>query len=98
MKLTLVHAPFGHRVFSENLRVVDEEFIRGTAPAARLPTPWADLSQAQVERDLRQAYLGFFLRPRMVLKTAAGARSFTEFARYVRVGTRMLIDHTTDID
>ncbi len=26
MKIALVHCPFGHRIFSENLKVVDEEF------------------------------------------------------------------------
>lgn len=26
MKIALIHCPFGHRVFSENLKVVDEEF------------------------------------------------------------------------
>jgi len=73
------------------------EFIRGDVPEQRLPTPWTDLSQEEVESYMKKAYYGFYFRPRTVLHTALGVRSYGEFARYARVGLRMLFKNTSDI-
>lgn len=55
MKVTLVHAPFGHRAFSENLRVVDEEFIH--APPLVLAYVAAIAERAGHQVDLIDAHI-----------------------------------------
>jgi radical SAM superfamily enzyme YgiQ (UPF0313 family) len=85
------------RIVAETGRDLWAEYVRGTYPEQRLPTPWTTLTQEEVERYLKKAYFGFFFRPGLVARTALGVRSVDELARYVRVGLRMLMGNRSDI-
>lgn len=69
------------------------EFILGKVREERLPTPWTKLSQKETERYTKLAYYWFYFRPRYVLKTILGSRSWGEVRRYVRVGLKMLLNY-----
>jgi hypothetical protein len=62
----------------------------GRRDDSRLPTPWTRLDPGHVDRLVREAYLRFYMRPRIASRTVAGARSLDEALRYVNVGLKML--------
>lgn len=67
------------------------EHVMGRRDDSRLPTPWTRLEPATVDRLVKEAYLRFYLRPRVAARTMMGSRSTGEAARYVSVGLRMLL-------
>ena len=85
------------QIVAETGRDLWAEYVRGTYPEQRLPTPWTTLTQEQVERYLRRAYARFYFRPGLVARTVRGVRSVDELRRYLRVGLRMLYRNTTDV-
>lgn len=66
------------------------EYVRGTVEEQLLPTPWTDLSRAEIERIARRAYLKFYLRPKYVLRMLRRIESPAEFFRYVRVALQLM--------
>ncbi|MCZ7583531.1 MAG: hypothetical protein M5R36_09455 [Deltaproteobacteria bacterium] len=66
------------------------EYLRGNVEEQILPTPWTELSRADIERLTKKAYLSFYLRPRYALKMIARIESLEEFKRYVRVAVQMM--------
>lgn len=74
------------------------EFIRGERGEERLPMPWIDMPQDQLEDELKRAYYAFYFRPGYILRTLSKTRSLDELTRYAKVGLRMLTNHFhTDI-
>ena len=66
------------------------EYVLGQRDDARLSTPWTELSAVEIDGLVREAYLRFYLRPRIALRTLLRSRSGSEAGRYVRVGLEML--------
>lgn len=66
------------------------EYVKGKAPEMRLPAPWTELSPREVEKLTQWAYLKFYTRPRYALKMLSRLRSWSELARYLRVGFKMM--------
>ncbi len=67
-----------------------QDYVAGRRDDSRLPTPWTDLAPETVDGLVREAYLRFYMRPRVMARTLRRSRSTVEAARYVRVGLRML--------
>jgi len=67
------------------------EYIRGTVEEKVLPTPWTDLSRAELEAHARRAYLHFYVRPKYIWKMILRINSFSELMRYVRVFFQLLL-------
>lgn len=67
------------------------EYVRGNVPEQILPTPWTELSRADIERLTKKAYLSFYLRPRYMWKMIVRIESWQEFQRYARVAFQMML-------
>ena len=75
------------------------DFVSFKAGEERLPTPWTNLSQKEVEDLVKWAYYSFYFRPGYLLRIALKARSFSELLRYIKVGIRMLFHYFyTDVE
>ncbi|MEK6737480.1 MAG: radical SAM protein [Planctomycetota bacterium] len=70
------------------------EFVLGTVGEERLPAPWTELSQREIEKYLKLAYYGFYFRPKYIWRKIVQLKSFSEFMRYVRVALRMLFQYS----
>ncbi len=69
------------------------EFVRGERGEERLPMPWIDMEQEDLERELKRAYYAFYFRPDYIWRTIKQTRTPEEFARYVKVAMRMIGNH-----
>ena len=69
------------------------QFIRGERGEERLPMPWIDMPQDQLEHELKRAYYSFYFRPAYILRTLRQTRSREELERYIKVGLRMVGNH-----
>ncbi len=67
------------------------EYIRGTVEERVLPTPWTNLTRAEIEVLTRMAYLHFYARPRYILRMIRRLQSREELMRYVRVFFQLLL-------
>jgi hypothetical protein len=67
------------------------EYLRGTVEERILPTPWTDLTRAELESLTRMAYLRFYVRPRYIWKMITRLESPGELMRYVRVFFQLLL-------
>lgn len=66
------------------------EWVLGRVPERRLPNPWTELSDREIEFWTQVAYLTFYFRPGYVGKAVARFRSMDETVRSVRTAARML--------
>lgn len=66
------------------------EFVLGKVGEERLPMPWTELNQREIEKYLKLAYYSFFFRPKYIWRRIVQLKSFSELWRYVRVALRML--------
>ena len=57
------------------------EYILGNAAEAALPRPWTDLTNEQVDRLAKKAYVAYHCRPGFLLSHALQVRSWDEFKR-----------------
>ncbi|MBN2544043.1 B12-binding domain-containing radical SAM protein [bacterium] len=67
-----------------------QDYVLGKVGEERLPTPWNDLTEKEVEKYTKLAYYRFYFRPSKLLKIILGIKSFSEFWRYVKTGTAMI--------
>jgi len=67
------------------------EYVLGNQNEKRLPSPWTDMSQLEIEQEAFRAYRRFYMRPGYIMKNFIGIRSWEEFTRYVRSGLGLLI-------
>jgi len=61
-----------------------KEYILGITNEERLPTPWTEVSDRDIERYTIKAYRKFYFKPSRLFKIATGIKSFEEFNRYLR--------------
>lgn len=94
-KLNLDYAQFHKTVAKPTTILYDEvkritnrdywrEHILGIAGEERLPTPWTDVSEKEIEHYTIKAYRKFYFRPSRLAKIIFGIKSFDECKRYFR--------------
>lgn len=66
------------------------EYVKGKSLEQRLPAPWVDLKEEEMENLTKLFYLRFYLRPSVIIKRLLALRSFSEFVRYVSVAIKMI--------
>ncbi len=67
------------------------EWVLGRRGEERLPTPWTELDEREIEHWTRMAYLCFYYRPSYVVKAVLRFRSLDEVVRSLRSAARMLV-------
>lgn len=65
------------------------EWILGNAPDMVLPRPWTELTNDEIDRLARRAYIAYHSRPRFLLRSALKLRSWSEFKRKFRAWWEM---------
>jgi anaerobic magnesium-protoporphyrin IX monomethyl ester cyclase len=65
------------------------EYILGNAPEQVLPRPWTALTNSEIDRLARRAYLSFHSRPMFLLRSTLKVRSWSEFKRKFRALVEM---------
>ena len=58
-----------------------KEYILGNVPEQALPRPWTELSNDEIDRLARWAYIRYHSRPSFLEKSVVKIRSFAEFKR-----------------
>ncbi len=67
-----------------------KEYILGNAEEAALPRPWTDLTNEQIDKLTKQAYVRYHSRPIFLIRHTLKVRSFGEFIRKFRAFIEML--------
>lgn len=67
------------------------EHILGQKIEWRLPTPWSNLSEEELEKLTKRFYLKFYFRPIIIWNRISQLRSISELIRYVKVGLGILM-------
>ena len=67
------------------------EWVLGRMPERRLPNPWTELTDREIELWTQIAYLTFYFRPTYLGKAMLRFRALDETVRSVRTAARMLI-------
>ena len=78
------------QVVRETNRDYWREFVLSNVGEERLPSPWTDLSEKEIENLTIRAYRSFYFRPGYLLKTFVNIKSMDEFARYLRSALGLL--------
>jgi radical SAM superfamily enzyme YgiQ (UPF0313 family) len=102
MSLGLDYAQFSRTIAKPDTPLYDElrartgqdywrDYVRGTAPEERLPSPWTPLTETQIEAITKLAYVLFYYRPSYVVRALQRVRTREELERSVRTAVRMLI-------
>ncbi|HOC92276.1 MAG TPA: radical SAM protein [bacterium] len=58
-----------------------KEYILGRQQEKQLPRPWTEISNIEIDRLTKWAYLKFYMRPKYLWKAIKSVASFTEFKR-----------------
>jgi radical SAM superfamily enzyme YgiQ (UPF0313 family) len=66
------------------------EYILGNVSDQALPRPWTELTNEEIDRLARRAYLKFHLRPGFLIRSVLRVRSWSEFKRKFRALCEML--------
>ena len=61
-----------------------KDWVLGKETDRSLPRPWTDLSNHDIDRFAKRAYLSFYTRPGFLWNSALNIRSFAEFKRKFR--------------
>ncbi|MBN2053415.1 B12-binding domain-containing radical SAM protein [bacterium] len=72
------------------------EYVLGNIGEKRLPSPWTDLTERQIEVYTKVAYILFYFRPLYAARILLKARSFGEIVRYAKVAFMMLFHFNRD--
>jgi len=75
-----------------------KEYVSGKYPEKRLPTPWSELSELQIEQYLKKFYRDFYFRPSYIIKRILKARSLNEIIRYARAVRRWFFSNYSDVN
>lgn len=67
-----------------------KEYILGRVKESALPRPWTELSNADVDKWAKKAYVRFHARPGFLLRSTLKVRSWAEFKRKARCFLEML--------
>jgi anaerobic magnesium-protoporphyrin IX monomethyl ester cyclase len=65
-----------------------KEYILGRSEERRLPTPWLDLPDYEIQEYVRKFYTNFYFRPAYIIKRVSKVKSMAELIRYIRVALR----------
>lgn len=65
------------------------DYVLGVERERRVGSPWTMLSEGEIEKWTKIAYLSFYFRPSFVLRTLRKLRSLDELRRGVRTAIRM---------
>lgn len=60
-----------------------KNYILGIKKESRLPNPWTDLSQKELDQYTRKFYRDFYFRPSYILKRICKVKSIDELLRYI---------------
>lgn len=102
--LKLDYVQFSRMIAKPNTDLADElekitgrdywkNYVLSTEPEKRMPNPWADLTEEEIEKYTKLVYYSFYFRPSYLLKSIFRMRSLLEFRRSVKVGWQMLISY-----
>jgi len=67
-----------------------KDYILGNTEEGILPRPWTDLSNEEIDRLTKMAYLSYYMRPAYILKQLAALKSFEEFKRKAFAALEMI--------
>lgn len=81
---------FDRMVIEKTGRDYWRDFILGKVGEERIPTPWTDLREKEIEKFTKWAYFSFYFRPFYILRTILKTKSLSELMRYIKVGLMML--------
>lgn len=73
--------PLWKRMVEETGHDYWREYILGTVGDRVLPRPWTGLSNEEIDRLARRAYLSYHTRPLFLLRSVRKVRSWSEFKR-----------------
>jgi radical SAM superfamily enzyme YgiQ (UPF0313 family) len=76
--------PLWKKLVEETGRDYWRDYILGDTPDMVLPRPWTGLSNEEIDRLARRAYLSYHSRPGFLLRSAMRVRSWSEFRRKAR--------------
>lgn len=85
------NTPLHNRLLSVSGEDFWREWVRGTAPERRLPSPWTELTETQIELLTKLAYFMFYYRPAYVTRALGRVRTPEELSRSARTAARMLL-------
>ncbi|MFC1630935.1 B12-binding domain-containing radical SAM protein [Candidatus Omnitrophota bacterium] len=74
-----------------------KKYILGQRDGQRLPRPWSDIAENEIEEYTRKFYRDFYFRPSAIFRRICKLKSFEEFIRYVKVSSRWLLSNPSDI-
>lgn len=67
------------------------QHVLGKKIEGRLPTPWSNLSETQIEVLTKEFYTKFYFRPKIIWNRVVQLNSFEELKRYIGAGLKMLM-------
>ena len=102
MSLGLDYAQFSRTIAKPNTELNDKlrdmtghdywrEYVRGEEEERRLPSPWTELTENQIEAITKLAYFLFYYRPSYIVHALRRVRSREELERSARTAMRMLL-------
>ncbi|MDP8252979.1 MAG: radical SAM protein [Candidatus Kaelpia aquatica] len=68
-------------------------YIKGVVSEQRLPNLWCNISEVDLEKYIKKAYILFYFRPRQICNRIKNVKSFAEFMRYLKVGSKVLLSY-----
>ena len=81
-----------HKMITEKTgRDFWRDFVRGKTIEQKLPMPGTDLSQKEIHKLIRSAYLSFYLRPKIIIRAFFNLKSFDELWRYTRSTLKLVV-------
>ena len=72
------------------------EYILDEGRFNRLPTPWTELSEKDIDDLTKRFYRDFYFRPSCVVRRILKIKSIDELVRYIRVGIKWLFSAEKD--
>jgi radical SAM superfamily enzyme YgiQ (UPF0313 family) len=67
------------------------EYMLNEKRFKRLPTPWTELSEREIDELTKRFYRDFYFRPSCVVRRILKIKSIDELARYIKVGIRWFL-------
>ncbi len=73
------------------------EYVLGKRGEDRLPAPWSNMSEREIERYTRKFYRDFYFRPQYILRRIFNLKSAGEFVRYLKTTMKWLFVNHSDV-
>jgi len=102
MSLGLDYAQFSRTIAKPNTPLNDKlcelagrdywrDYVRGDVEEQRLPSPWTELTESEIEALTKLGYFLFYYRPSYIVHALRRVRSRVELERSARTALRMLL-------